>query len=860
MHHPVDLADRSQALSLPPLPVQLTSFVGRARELADVRQLLTSSRLVTLTGAGGCGKTRLALRVASDLWGPYAGCVGWVQLAPLADPSLVPQAVAKALNAFVPPGFSVLDAVLSLLHDRRLLLVLDNCEHLAAACAEFAQAVLGDAPGVTILATSREPLGLSGELLYPVTPLSLPPPSVGTDLLRFDAIRLFVERARGVRPDFTLTSANGKTIAEICRRLDGLPLAIELASARINALTLDQVVARLDDRFALLSSTAHGIPSHHRTLGAAVDWSYDSLSTQEQTLLRRLSVFAGGCTLAAVERVCADEDLPSERVVDVLSSLISKSLVAAQTLKPGEARYHMLETIRQYAGHKSNASGETERLRDRHLEHYLELAEKAQPKLNSAEQLPWFEQVESEIDNIRLALEWSATQSRFEEGLRIIDALNFFWYTRGYWRETYARLVELLKSASARPPSLTQGNALSTAGQLAVQLGHFEDSFAYYQESIKILREVGEKGKTLLESALSSYALGVVFYDPVAGRRYAEEAAQLCRTSGNRYCLGIALTVLAMAAEYSGDFDFARRCYEQAAREKLEIGDRSSYARVLSVYGRACAYHGDVEKAAALLDEAMAISVELGDRWNQSVARMGLGIVARVRNQFDQAESLLAQTLLEFHDLGEVRIAVPTFVQLALVKLAQGNHAGAAQHLRDSLSAAGEAHTRIFVPWALEASAFLLVSPRKPGIAARLLSSAQALRAELGMPNWPVNRDEYQSHLATVHAQLDAASFHTAWEEGRAMTIDQAMAEAEQELSLHAAAPPPVEPRDPNALTPREVEVLRLVAAGLSNEEVAAKLVISRRTVSTHLSAIYGKLGVTSRTAAARAALDRNLI
>lgn len=859
MPHPIEPSDGSQALSLPPLPAQLNSFVGRAREVADVRQLLASSRLVTLTGAGGCGKTRLALRVATDLCDPYAGLVGWVQLAPLADSSLVPQAVAKSLNAVVPPGLSVLDALLDLLHEQHLLLVLDNCEHMAHACAEFAQTVLDDALGVTILATSREPLGISGEMLYPLSPLSVPPP-VHTNPLQFDAIRLFVDRARSVRPDFTLTSANGKTIADICRRLDGLPLAIELASVRINVLTLDQIAARLDDRFTLLTSTVHRIPSHHQTVRAALDWSYDSLSAPEQTLLRRLSVFAGNCILSGIERVCTDTTLPRDRVFDVIASLVDKSLVFAETLQPGEARYHMLQTVRQYAADKLNESGETERLRDRHLDYYLAFAETAEPRLNSSEQLSWFDRIESEIDNIRSALEWSSARPRFEEGLRVIGALNFFWYTRGYWRETYARLLELLKVASTRPPSLARGKALSTAGQLAVQLGYFRDSLAYYEESVRTLRQVGEKGSRLLEFALSSCAAGVVFYDIATGRRYAEEAAQLCRASGNWYCLGIAATVVAMAAEYSGDFDSACQCYEQAAQKKLEVGDKSSYGRVLSIYGRACALHGQVEKATALLNEAMAISIEFGDRWNQSIARMGLGIVARANGQYDHAVSLFSQTLLEFHELGEKRIAVQTSVQLAIAKLAQGNHVGAAQHLRESLSAAGEANTRIFVPWVVELSAFLLATHGKALTAARLLGAAQALRAELNMPNWPVKPTEYESNLATVHAQLDAASFHAAWEEGRAMTTDQAVAEARQELSLIVAVRPPVRSPDPNALSAREVEVLRLVAAGLSDAEVAARLVISRRTVSTHLTAIYGKLGVNSRAAATRVALERKLI
>src|SRR5512138_1418646 len=338
-----DAVDRPKNLGILPLPAQLTSFIGREQEMAEVKQLLISSRLVTLTGAGGCGKTRLGLHVASDLQDTYADGVCWVDLAPLAEASLLPQAIAKALNTGEPSGRALLDMILDLLHDKRLLLVLDNCEHLASACAEFAHDVLCDAPYIGILATSREPLAVTGEMLYPVPPLALPPKSQVTEIASYDSIRLFVERAQSVLPSFTLTSANALSVTDICGRLDGIPLAIELASARVNALTVEQIAARLDDRFALLTTAQHGVPSHHRTLRAALDWSYSTLSAQEQTLLRRLSVFAGGCTLEAVEQVCiaerprsgaqGSEGIAPEHIVDELSSLVNKSLVVAETLE-----------------------------------------------------------------------------------------------------------------------------------------------------------------------------------------------------------------------------------------------------------------------------------------------------------------------------------------------------------------------------------------------------------------------------------------------------------------------------------------------------------------------------------------------
>ena len=442
------------------LPVQVTSFIGRERESNEVKQLLASSRLVTLTGAGGCGKTRLALHVATDLANDYADGVCWVELAPLADATLLPQAIAKALNALEQPGRALLDVILDLLRDKRLLLILDNCEHLANACAEFAHDVLCDAPQVSILTTSREPLAVMGEMLYPVTPLAFPPKSQVTDIASFDSIQLFVKRARDVLPNFALTSANAQPVADICRRLDGIPLAIELASARVKTLTVEQIAARIDDRFALLTSARHGVTSHHRTLRAALDWSYNLLSAQEQILLRRLSVFAGGCALDAVVQVCTGDGIAPEQIVDGLSSLVNKSLVVAETLKPGEARYWMLETVRQYAGDKLRESGEGEAIRNRHLDYFLDLAQKAEPKLHGPDQNEWLDRLDSEYDNLRAALEWSRGEGRVEKGLRLAAALMWFWEMRTYWTEGRERAKTLLNQPAAAPRTLERANAL----------------------------------------------------------------------------------------------------------------------------------------------------------------------------------------------------------------------------------------------------------------------------------------------------------------------------------------------------------------------------------------------------------------
>jgi predicted ATPase len=371
------------------IPFILTSFIGRHHEIAEVMQLLGSSRLLTLTGAAGCGKTRLALRAAADVSHQYTHGVYWVELARLTDPQLVPKAVAKAVNVPEQRDRSLVSGLVDTLHDKQLLLVLDNCEHVLSTCSRLVETLLSST-SVSILATSREPLSVTGEMLYPVAPMSLPPVSLRPDEIgQFDAIQLFVERARAMVPPFELLPHNANVIASICHHLDGIPLAIELASARVNVLTVEQIAARLDDRFALLATAPHLTRSHHHTLRAAIDWSYDLLSAPEQVMLQRLSVFAGGCSLTTVEKVCVGDSIEREKVLDLLSSLVNRSLVIAQTLHRSEARYSLLETIRQYGQEKLRDAEEWAQMCDQHLLCFLQLTEEAEPKTKGQYQQLW---------------------------------------------------------------------------------------------------------------------------------------------------------------------------------------------------------------------------------------------------------------------------------------------------------------------------------------------------------------------------------------------------------------------------------------------------------------------------------------
>ena len=430
------------------LPIVLTSFIGRQREIADISQLLASVHLVSLVGAGGCGKTRLALRVAAELTDQHIQSVCWVDLARLADSTLVPQVVAKALNVVEQPGTPLMDTLLDSLCDRQTLLVLDNCEHLLAACAQLVEALAG-CPNLTILATSREPLGVSGETLYPVLPLALPAAHLPVDeISQVDSVRLFVERARSILPNFSLTPDNAESVSTICRDLDGIPLAIELASARVNVLGVKQIQERLDRRFDLLVSTTRA-DERHRTLRAAIDWSYDLLSPSEQRLLQRLTLFTAGFALSTAESACAWGEIQREDILNLLSSLVGKSLVVADTLQGSEARYRLLETIRQYAQEKLKASGEWVLAHDHYLACFLRLTEEVAPKLREQYQQLWFNWLETENDNIRVALAWAVGAAAHRGRLANRHGPLSVLAARAYVSRR-ARLVRALSETSRR--------------------------------------------------------------------------------------------------------------------------------------------------------------------------------------------------------------------------------------------------------------------------------------------------------------------------------------------------------------------------------------------------------------------------
>jgi predicted ATPase/DNA-binding CsgD family transcriptional regulator len=637
------------------LPIELTSFVGRRRELAEAEALLGMARLLTITGPGGCGKTRLALRMAADLAAGFSGGACFVGLASLTDADLVPQTLAQVLGVRETPNLSLPEALKKRLEVDETLLLMDNCEHLVEGCAGLADALLRSCPNLKILATSREALGVSGEVVWAVPPLSVPDDGAATSpeaLLRHDAARLFVERAKSVAPAFALTKQNTPALAHLCRRLDGMPLAIELAAARMRVMSVNQIAERLDDRFRLLATHSRTTVSRHKTLRATMDWSHDLLADNERVLFRRLSVFAGGFTLEAAEQVCAGEGIERDDVLDLLSRLVDKSLVVVEE-RSGEARYRLLETVRQYGWEKLEESGEAEVVRRQHASFFLTWAEEMEPKIepniNITDRRLWLERLEIEHDNLRAALRW-AQESSPEMGLRLAVALHWLWYHRGYLSEGRGWYERALLRAPAR--TATRARALYGAGWIAWAQGDHPVARPRLEESVEIWRELG--GGPGLAHAL--WILGLEMLDrgePAVARSLTEESVKIFRT----------------------------------------IGDQFGIAESLANLGAIVLNQGDHALASSLLEESLAISRKMGDDWMLSLPLRNLGVAAFRRGDHDRAAVLIKESLVLLRELGDKLYTSRSLECLAAVDARRGAYGraarlfGAGEALREAIGA-----------------------------------------------------------------------------------------------------------------------------------------------------------------------------
>jgi predicted ATPase len=614
------------------LPLQRTSFIGREAELASLTRLLVAgNRLVTLTGSGGCGKTRLALHVAANLAPDCIGGVWWVDLAKLGGASLLPNAVAAALAIKEVHGGRLLDIVARRLRQGPTLLLLDNCEHVIADCAALVHELLDACPSLSCLTTSREPLGVDGEIAWRVPALRLPAEQVSAaQVASCEAVRLFADRASQVQQDFRITDENAGAVAAICIRLDGIPLAIELAAARMRMLTADQILAGLKDRFRLLTGGMRTALPRHRTLRASVDWSFGLLSDDERVVLRRLAVFAGGFQLDAAESVCTDADVMPERVLDSLTGLVDRSLVNVEEGAPRVARYYLLETIRQYASDRLIESGETEAIRTRHLRFFLALAEQAQPELESGGLFEWLPRLDAEHDNIRAALDWSLEAQAYTDGLRLASALWLFWLMRGHLTEGKQRFEHALQAVDA-PPSL-QASALIGLGQLLVLRGDLGEAATHARQALEIAR--AQQDRRLEGRALDTLAYSTAFVDPAGAPPIFEQSVSVSREAGDGPFVADALNGLGISHYLAGDYRSATISLLEGVECSRESGNAGTLTIGLAVLGFCLALQGRLARAQTCLRESLVTARHLRDRAFEAQSLFSLGFVEAQRFEY----------------------------------------------------------------------------------------------------------------------------------------------------------------------------------------------------------------------------------
>lgn len=827
----VPISQISAPVRLPPnnLPAQLTSFIGREKELADVIRFLKDTHVLTLTGAGGTGKTRLSIRSAIDMLPQYPDGVWLVDLAPILDPLLVPRTTAITIGLRDEPQRPVMDMLCDYLSDKKMLIILDNCEHLVEACARMADRILHTAPDVRILATSRESLGIEGEVTYFVPSLGIPDgsqiPSVEA-LSQYEAVQLFIDRATSALPTFSITDENASALAEVCYRLDGIPLAIELAAAKIRVLSLEQIAERLDDRFRLLTGGLRTALERHQTLRAAVDWSYNLLPPEEQTLFRRLSVFVGGWTLEAAESVCGEDTgsggVRSDVVLDLLEQLINKSLVVTEE-EHGELRYRMLETIRQYAHEKRVKSGEGDMLRDRHLEYFSNLAENAEPRLRNAEQVEWLNRLDAEYENLRTALTWAIDLPLAESALRLAGALGIYWDIREYWLEGANWLDAVLSrewDSASKAEKSARAKVLYHRAKLADNLDELELGRSSAETALALCTEVGDMwgiaysralvavqlsrmgnyqaAKSVFDRSLSEFqnledawgeaiVLGWMSWTIIntegKGEAYLESRGQMAALAERS---GAPDLIAASLRELASRFQDGTIPWEQAERQLREAEQiykdlSSSYGinRVRDMLAMALFSRGDLAQAKETFQLALEHHRQVGNRFMQGHSSLYLCLIAEATQEFDQAVTFGRQAAQIVGELGNpVQRAICTYCY-GWSQYRQGDRENALQIVRQALVILKQSGELIRDDFDNQYFLILLSGffvEERPQVTVKLLALTAAVSLAHDYPRYSLIHKLYiDRFLACAREKLSEAEFAPVWEVGLKMTMEEAV-------------------------------------------------------------------------------------
>jgi predicted ATPase/transcriptional regulator with XRE-family HTH domain len=770
-----ELPETGKMLTPNNLPASLTTFIGREKEQAEILQSIGMHRLVTLTGAGGVGKTRISLKVGGQVLDEFANGVWLVELAPLSDPELLPQTVASVFGIVTQATRSNIELLIDLLRPKTVLMILDNCEHLLDASAHIADTLLKHCPNLKILATSREALGILGEIVYHMPSLGLPDIQQTLEHFReYESVRLFEERARLAQHDFQLTMENASSVGQICSRLDGIPLAIELAAARVNMFSTTQIAARLDDRFHLLTGGSRTALPRQQTLRASIDWSWNLISDPERTLLRRLTVFAGGWTLEAAESVCSSGGgIESQEVSELMTQLLAKSLVIVNRQPGRERRFHLHETIRQYAQEKLIEAGEQENIRSQHLKYFLDLSGLAEPALRGYHQMEWYNRLTDERDNLRAALEHatrSATsRSDLEAGLLLSARLIDYWIDFDL-REGLRWSTELIQNPVSQTFPQARAKALIAQGYILWDMQQFEAVRSIAEECLAVFRscgdQQGEYDALILMGNVSQFAAGMQ-----QRVEFHRQALALARSMGDVLRQAFALSMLGWDQR---DPQRGREQWEEAIVLFRQIGDWRFLAQTLGILGFTVLSNGDLESAEKFLDEASEVNQQINNIEIEFVLT-GKGILCMLRGEYRQARAFLQKNIDNLEKMGNRMGVLWGRARLAYVALREGNVAEAQQILVDVIENFHTDGNKNGLAFALDKMASLYVLTDKPEVAARLIGWSDATRKEMGDIRPRIEQADLDRDVAAIIAKIGAASYKLAYDAGQEMTLEEAV-------------------------------------------------------------------------------------